>query len=236
MRATFDHKEKLSAHIHTFWFMPEKKARFTAGQFTELTLQHEADERGTRRWFTVSSAPEQPLLGITTRIDPKRPSSFKQQLFALQPGTEVALAEPMGDFVLPKTEDMPIVFVAGGIGITPMHSMIQWLTDTSQRRNITLYHAAKLQEDLVFHDLFESASITYRPILESPPLEWTGGDTGRLSTEYIAALPHVMTDALVYLSGPEPMVESFYKGLKQKGVPEHRLVTDYFPGYTEDNL
>ena len=236
MQVTFDHAQTETGYLKTFWFRPEKPVRYVAGQFTEIRLPHaNPDERGDKRWFTLSSSPTDEMVSITTRLDPVRPSSFKQTLFNMKPGTKLALADPMGDFVLPMKQDIPVVFVAGGIGITPMRSMVKWLVDTGEKRQIYLFYAANMLEEVAFRELFESAPIDFEIILQNPPRNWQD-KSGRLTTEEILRLPGVKDKALVYLSGPEPMVETFYKELKARGIPEHRLVTDYFPGYTEANL
>ena len=236
MRVVFDHAENEAKNIKTFWFRPEKTVRYTAGQFTEIHLPHDnPDDRGIKRWFTLSSSPTDNMVSITTRLDPVRPSSFKKALFGLKPGAKLNLADPMGDFVLPKKNDIPIVFVAGGIGVTPMHSMIKWMVDTGEQRQIHLFYAANDPENVAFRKQFENAPIKFDIILAKPPAGWQGM-SGRLTTDVIWNLPGVKVNALVYLSGPEPMVEQFYKELKGRGIPEHRLVTDYFPGYTESNL
>lgn len=236
MQATFVRIDDEAKNIKTLWFKPEKPLHYIAGQFTEVRLPIEQpDNRGDKRWFTLSSSPTDELVSITTRLDPERPSTFKQTLFGLQPGAQLTLAEPMGDFVLPKKKDIPLVFVAGGIGITPMHSMITWLVDTGEQRQISLFYAANTLEDMVFLDVFEKAPITFEPIPSHPPQDWEGR-TGRLTSDAIASLPGVKDNALVYVSGPEPMVEAFYKELQDKGVAQHRLVMDYFPGYTEANI
>lgn len=231
MKVTFDHKEEVASNIYSLWFRPEKPVRYTAGQFTEIRLPIEnSDERGDKRWFTLSSSPSEELLSITTRLDPERPSAFKQELFSLEPGTELNFAEPMGDFVLPQKKDIPLVFIAGGIGVTPMRSMIKWLVDSGEQRDIRLFYAANTLEDVAFRDLFENAPIQFEMILSNPPADWAGR-SGRLSSDVILGLPGVKENALVYVSGPEPMVETFYKELQAKGIAEHRLVMDYFPGY-----
>lgn len=236
MQATFVRGVNEARNITTFWFRPEKPISYIAGQFTEIRLPVEQpDNRGDKRWFTLSSSPADELISITTRLDPHRPSAFKQALFALQPDAKLTLAEPMGDFVLPKKKDIPLVFIAGGIGITPIHSMVKWLIDTGEQRDIHLFYAANALEDMVFLDLFENAPITFEPILSNPPKDWKGR-TGRLTSDVIAGLPGVKDKALVYISGPEPMVETFHKELQTKGVAQHRLVMDYFPGYTEENI
>ena len=233
MNTILDHTHQETKHIRTFWFKPEKPVRFTAGQFTEIRLKHDnTDDRGDKRWFTVSASPTDNMLSITTKFADDKSSSFKKTLLSLPMGTEVNLAEPMGDFVLPKQKDRPIVFVAGGIGVTPMHSMIKWLVDRDEKRQIHLLYAANKLEDIAFRDLFERAPITFEIILSHPPKTWKG-KSGQLSADLIIDMPRVKADALVYLSGPEPMVETLFKDLKAKDIPEKHLVTDYFPNYSE---
>ena len=130
------HIEQITADVYTFWFTPNKPLDYTAGQFTELTLPHEAaDSRGIKRWFTLSSSPTEQLLGITTKLA-EQPSSFMKSLFSLQPGDVVNFSAAMGDFVLPINKTIPLLFVVGGIGVTPLRSMMQWLKDSNQKSQI----------------------------------------------------------------------------------------------------
>ncbi len=223
MDATFDHSEQIAPRIKTFWFKPEKPVRYIAGQFTELFLPHAADSRGERRWFTLSSSPSEPLLSITVKfadIEGKG-STFKRELAALRPGTPLKLADPMGDFVLPKDASIPLIFIAAGIGVTPMRSMVKWLHDTGERRNITLVYKAKKPSALVFEPLFTGYDLGYMPLVNQP-----------LTTEQVLALPNIH-QALVYLAGPEILVETLTKSLVAQGIAPERLISDYFPGYTQ---
>jgi ferredoxin-NADP reductase len=230
MRVRLEHVEDVGGNAKTFWFRPERRVRYVAGQFTELHLPHEADDRGIRRWFTLSSSPTEELVSITTRFADERSSTFKQKLANLQPGMELNLADPMGDFVLPKDTSIPLVFATAGLGITPVRSMIKWLADTNEQRDIQLLYADSTPDDLLFESLFRKYPLNYQPIIKRPPQNY-GGESGSLTTErIIAALP---TDnrTLVYISGPEPLVEKLYKELQAKGVSAERLIADYFPGY-----
>jgi ferredoxin-NADP reductase len=220
MIVTVDHIEDIASHIKTFWFKPEHPVRYEAGQFIELTIQHDnPDDRGIRRWFTLSSSPTDELLSITTKLADK-PSSFKQHLFALQPGDSITMSDTMGDFVLPKDKNAPLIFVGGGIGVTPIHSMVKYLSDTNQQRTTHLLYAAHSTEEIAFKDLFDTAVTKTQYITDK-----------QLSSQDILAVIKEYTNPIVYLSGPEEMVEVFFAELKEAGVPSSRLVTDYFPGY-----
>lgn len=233
MNVIFDHVEPTAHNIKTFWFKPERPVRYTAGQFTEIYLPHDhPDDRGIKRWFTLSSSPIDKMVSITTELASRRPSTFKQHLLKLKPGASLKLAEPMGDFVLPKDKSIPIVFVAGGMGITPMHSMIKWLNDTNERRSIHLIYAVTEKGELAFLSLFKEYGLRFTPIVKKPASDYKG-ETGSLTTGRILELAPDDGRSLYYLSGPEPMVETFFKELQQKGVSKDRLVTDYFPGYQQ---
>lgn len=231
MQVIFDHSQAETASITTFFFKPPQPMRYTAGQYIELSLPHEhPDERGVKRWFTLSSPPEQEFVTITTRFAAEHGSSFKQTLRSLTPGTPVHMSDPMGDFVLPKLVQTPLVFVAGGIGITPFHSMLEWLANTKESRPITMIHGVSTEDDIIFQPTFERAGVHATIVVANPSPAW-GGERGRLSAELILGLAQITDDTLIYMSGPEPMVEALEKEFRAHDIPKPQLVGDFFPGY-----
>lgn len=223
MQVTFDHVQQEAKNIATFYFKPERPLRYVAGQFIELTLPHDnPDDRGVKRWFTLSSAPGRELVSITTK-HANTSSTFKQHLWKLRPGDTVDMSEPMGDFVLPVNKTTPLVFVAGGIGITPFRAIVQWLADVEQSRPIQLLYRVHNRDELVFSDEFTTGFITKH--------ELTGGP--KLTAAGIVELAGGIDGKQVFISGPEPMTEAIVAQFKQDfGLDQSQLVTDYFPGYT----
>jgi ferredoxin-NADP reductase len=94
---TFIKKKKIVGDAYIYYFTPNEKLVHIAGQYLQVTLPHNADDRGTNRFFTITSSPTEDYIMITTR---KGRSSFKQQLFGLKPQTKVQAFGPMGAFVL----------------------------------------------------------------------------------------------------------------------------------------
>lgn len=222
MHVTFDHVEDVAANIKTFWFKPKQPVRYVAGQFIEFYLPHgNPDDRGVRRWFTLSSSPTEQLLSITTKFTPQKGSTFKHALAALPAGTQVQFAEPMGDFVLPKDTAIPLIFIAAGMGVTPMRSMIKWLADTGEKRDVQLLYAVREADELAFKELFEGYL--------GPSFQTIVGR--HLVTDDILGLAKAKPECLIYLAGPEPMVETFNDELQAAGIQKHRIATDFFPGY-----
>lgn len=232
MKATFDHSQAEADNIRTFFFKPERPVQYTAGQYTELHLPHpKPDDRGTKRWFTLSSSPNNEFLTITTKYaGDGKSSSFKKALFNLKPGTELQMADPMGDFVLPKLIQTPLVFVAGGIGVTPFHSILEWLYETMEKRPIKLLYAVRSEDEIVFVDTFKRAGIEPTIVVSEPSDAW-GGERGHLSAELILGLEKPSEDTLVYVSGPEKMVQALAKDLSKSGLDKQQIVTDEFPNY-----
>lgn len=231
MQMIFDHSQNETDTIRTFFFKKPENFEYTAGQYIQISLPHEnADDRGHKRWFTLSSSPTDDLLSITTRFNNERSSTFKQTLFSLAPGTEISFTGPLGDFVLPKHVQTPLVFVAGGIGITPFHSMMEWLATTGENRPIQFLYAVRNEDDIIFQDTFAKAGVHATIVVDDPSPSW-GGERGRLSAELILGLEKPADNTLVYVSGPEPLVEMLEADLKKAGLKPEQLVLDFFPNY-----
>lgn len=225
-------KVPLTKNIISFYFNKPESIRYNSGEYIEISLDFaNADERGNRHWFTLSSSPTEKHLSITTKF-PEKMSTFKQHLKKLKIGTNVQISPPMGDFILPYDKSQPIVFVAGGIGITPFHSMLQYIYDCREVWKIQLIYSVRISQEFIFLDLFKKIpGLELIQVVTEPTSTWQG-ESGKLSISLIKKLARGLDGKLVYFSGPEPMVEILDKDLKKTGHPEKLIKTDFFPGYT----
>jgi len=232
MYLTLHHIEKLRPDIWTFWFTTEKRIRYEAGQYIDVTMPHSpTDNRGTVRTLTISSAPQDPITGITVRfMRDGSGSSYKDALQLLEPGDILFATDPIGDFVLPKDDRIPLVFIAAGLGITPIRSMAHYMTISGQKRPVQLVYAVQSPSDLLFEDILANAPIDYIPLVSNPTPEWQGAK-GRLSGEVILNLTGDPTNKLFFLSGPQGLIMQIYDQLLRVGIPRRSIVLDYFPGY-----
>jgi ferredoxin-NADP reductase len=225
MRAKFVDKYKRTDDISTYQFAVDSRPKYLAGQYIELVVPHNgADDRGQKRWFTLSSSPSNSYLEITTRYTAGSSSSFKKALSKLKQGDTVTISEPMGDFVLPIDKSIPLLFVAGGIGITPYLSILGYLADKKEERDIRLLYAVKSKDDALNLDGLLSSTISLEIITKHNANQ-------ELTAEYIKEEADKLREPLVYIAGPEGMVESLNKQLSILGIASDRLVGDYFPGY-----
>lgn len=210
LNLTLKEKIKLAPDIYDFVFTPDKKFSFLPGQYLEWTVNHE------RRYFTIASSPTEENIHLGTKFS-QPSSSFKTALLNLSSQQKITAGNLDGDFVMPKDPQKKLVFIAGGIGITPFRSMIKYLTDTKQRRNIILLYCAKTAEEFVYKEIFKNIKVVYK--------------TGRLEKDdLISAVPD-FSQRLFYLSGPHSLVDNFEKILSDLGVHRNQIKTDYFPGY-----
>jgi ferredoxin-NADP reductase len=221
----FKEKKQVAANTWSFYFEPMSKLSFTPGQYLEWTLPHKgADGRGTRRYFTISSAPEEKEVMLTIRIAEKG-SSFKSALMSMKKGSALTAGSPQGDFVLPKDKSLPLVFIAGGIGVTPFRSMVKHLHSQGDKRDIVLLYSNRQGSDVAFQKLFDKAkSIGIKTIYIN-----TESD-GHIDDKMIKRLIPDHQKRMFYISGPQPMVKIFEDMLGKLGVK--KIKTDFFPGYT----
>ncbi len=237
MYITLDHVEPLTRDVTTFWFKPEQPLRFIPGQYIEIHLPHPAmDNRGDRRWMTIASIPGQPLIAITMKFAraPDYSSTYKSAFRRLQPGTTLYASDAIGDFVLPKSPFTPIVFMALGIGITPVQSMMLSLAQTGESRQIDIIHGGRTEDDLIFRHELQAMTEAYTPLVIQPPNNWTG-QSGYLNGQRLLDMTHrpaaSPSDTLYYMSGPEAPVLRIIDELYALGIQRHQIAMDYFPGY-----
>lgn len=219
-------KEHLVDNVWAFRFEPSEPVTWTPGQYMRVELPHDQpDEEGTKRWFTVSSAPFDGIMQISTRVTD---STFKQALSKLEIGGELQLLElPHGEFTWEDSE-LPMVFVAGGIGVTPFRSILRQRLHDGKPLNVTLIYGSRT-EDVPFKDeiaQWQAADSNFK-------VQYVVGTP--LTADKLAELLPNMTSSLLYVSGPEPMVQALAKDLEDHGVPTAQIKRDEFPNYTESN-
>ena len=214
------HKEV--GNIKTFIF--EKSGHsWQAGQSQAYILSQVGEtEAENQRWFTISSAPSEGTINISTRITD---TAFKQALNKLKPGDEILAYDLGGSFTWEEGLNEPVVMVAAGIGITPFRSILTERHKTGKKIPVTLLYFNRTNEVPFEKELRELEKQHSEFILKII----IGEDV--TSDKILKLAPQAMNQIL-YLSGPEPMVEIIGAELR-----EHQVFVkqDWFPGYNKTN-
>jgi ferredoxin-NADP reductase len=222
MKVSFVRREQLAPAIWQYFFRPERPIDFIPGQYTNFHfLTPLNDRRGQGRVFSFTSMPTDELASFVIKAVPPL-SPYKQALQALQPSDELRIDDPMGDLVLPKLPTIPLVFIAGGIGIASFASMLQQLLASREEREIFLFYALRNQREQIFRDLTAAYPLALKHITITPH---------RLSAQEIAA--SVPDTSFFYLSGSQQFVEGLRADLINLGASHEQMIFDYFDGYTD---
>jgi ferredoxin-NADP reductase len=227
---------QLSPDSYEFAFATSRPVSYRPGQYMEWTLGHRfPDSRGARRYFTLASSPTEKDLKLGIKFSSPA-SSFKKKLLAMKRGDIIIASDFSGDFVLPKDKTKKLVFIAGGIGITPFKSMVKYLLDQKERRDITLLYSNKTPADAAYRDFFDRAGqllgirTTYI-FTSTPASQLPAGACSALTVDTLAREIPDWRERTFYISGPQGMVSATRALLITLGVPRRHIKTDYFPGF-----
>jgi ferredoxin-NADP reductase/Na+-translocating ferredoxin:NAD+ oxidoreductase RnfD subunit len=231
-------KLRLTPDSVDFVFSPNyKQFSYTPGQYMEWTLPHDGpDNRGNRRYFTLASSPTEPDVRIGVKFY-ERSSSYKTALLAATRQTQIVASQISGDFVLPKDPKQKLVFIAGGIGVTPYRSMIKYLVDNQEKRTITMLYSARTAEDFAYKDVFEQArdelgiNTVYAVTDGRAQLDDHHSRLGRINADMIKQVVPDYQERTFYISGTQSMVAAMRDTLSRLGIPKHQVKVDYFSGY-----
>lgn len=218
-------KIKIAPDAYDFIFNLDKPFNYHAGQYMEWTNTQKApDSRGSRRYFTLASSPTEGNLRIGVKTYPNG-SSFKNTLVNMKIGDQIVASQLSGEFILPEDNTRKLVFIAGGIGITPFRSIIKYLLEKNEKRDIVLLYSNKTQSDIVYKNLFNEASNKI-----GIKVLFINTDTmGYIDEKLIREKVPDFKERIFYISGPHSMVDIFEKTLRFMGVKS--IKTDFFSGY-----
>lgn len=225
--------EEIAAQTYEYSFSKPSGLKFLAGQYLEWMLPHkQSDNRGVRRYFTISSAPTETDVRVAMKVPPSGASSYKNAIVNMEPGDKIIASQLAGDFVLPKDKDKKIAAVAGGIGVTPFSSQVQYLIDTETKRDYKLFYAVNLVNELAYMDKWKVASEKFA--FDLVPIVANDKDhayeTGFMRKELIEKYTPDFKERIWYISGPQIMVNITEKTLLEMGVRRTQIRKDFFPG------
>jgi len=208
---------------------------FKPGQYFFVTLPdigHE-DDKGLRRHITVVTSPnERGVLGFATRM---RDSAFKRSLGELPIGTEVQVEPPKGSFALPDDTSRPLVFVAGGIGITVFRSMLRYIHEERLPYRVTLIYSNRDRESTAFLEELrelEHSLPEFRLILTMTQDQDWDGEARMIDAQFFRDyLGEDLNEYTLMVAGPPGMVEGMQKALADAGADGANVIAERYGGY-----
>ena len=172
---------------------------------------------------------------LATRM---RDTAFKRALKTMEPGTELTLDAPHGSFTLHNNVHIPAVFLTGGIGVTPVRSIVLQAIYDNVPHRILVFYSNRRPEDAAFLDeLMESHGtnpdytfVGTMTQMEESSCEWHG-ETGFISKAMLLKFIDDLTLPIYYIDGPPAMVNAMRKLLSEAGVDDDNIRTEEFSGY-----
>jgi predicted ferric reductase len=225
--------EEVVAERGSSWTLvlaPEGHAgfRFEPGQFGWLILGRSPFAL-TQHPFSISSSAAGPgRIAFTI----KARGDFTATVGRVAPGTRAYVDGPYGLFTMERHGGSGFVLIAGGVGITPLISMVRTMADRGDARPVTLVYGNKDWEGVTFREELEALSkrmnLRVVHVLEQPPGGWAG-EKGFVTAELLRRhLPAGYEGLRYFVCGPAPMMDAMERELASLGVPDARVVTERF--------
>lgn len=237
MHTTLIGSETVAEGTMLFKFEKSKGFSYKPGQTVDVTLINppETDAEGNTRAFSLASSPADTYLAIATRM---RDTAFKRVLKNMTPGTELKIEGPFGDLTLHENTKRPAVFLAGGIGITPFHSMCVDAAERKLPHKITLFYSNRRPEDAAFLEELKylpekNPNFTFvgtMTEMSASSREWDG-EQGYINAAMLSKYIDQASMPIYYIAGPAAMVAAMRTMLNESGVSNDDIRTEEFTGY-----
>jgi ferredoxin-NADP reductase len=230
-------RQRIARDTMAFWFgTNETRYEFRAGQHADFVFMNPPSKSGgdNSRTFSLANSPgDKGHVMIALRM---RPTGFKTALKAAALGAQFKVSRPRGSFTLHKDITRPAVFLAGGIGIVPMRSILYWATEERLPHKLYLFYANRDAEDVAFLEELEglaaqNPNFTLIPTLtrgKSPAWPHENGHIdGGLLKRYLQGL----NGPIYYVAGPSGMVAAMTTMLRSSGVSDDDIKAEEFGDY-----
>ena len=234
MKAKIIDKKEIAVGTLMVTYKVEEAFEFRAGQYFFITLPKlkYLDEKGGRRQFSIVNSPnEKGVLTMATRISR---SGFKKTLAELPFRTEIEVGPIAGAFVLPENLTRPLVFIAGGIGITPFMSMLRYVSEAKLPSNITLIYSSRNQQSTAFlTDLqkFSESIPNFKLILTMTDDNDWSGEKRMVDAKFIKEYTKDLENPYFMIVGPPLMTEAVVNEVRKIGISDENVKIEKFTGY-----
>ena len=234
----FTGRKEICENTYSFTFIPESyDYEFKPGQYAHFTIDEPKfnEDTGNSRPLSIASSPHHKNLILVAARD--NGSVFIQNLLSLEAGAEVYLSEPEGDITLHDDEKVENVFIAGGIGITPVRSIVEYATESSLKNKITLFYLNRSYKQTAFLQDLQNWSdmndnFRFIQFFDNAENEKSGSsnetESGRIDAERFKKHLGDLNDKVYNIIGPPEMVNCVKEILLNENVPEESIKSEKF--------
>jgi ferredoxin-NADP reductase len=230
---TLKDRKLINENTLAMWF--DKKGSgfgFEPGQYAKITLLEPIynDDEGNSRLFSISTSPTKDYLMFTTRaLD----SAFNKNILELPVGSKVSISEPGGNTVLHKNPGIPAVFLIGGIGITPVRCMVEYIVESNLPYEAYLFYSNPNAQSMAFFEDFENWAKVYPGFKFIPTIDDTTDKNwkynfGYINKELLLKYIRDLNEPVYYIVGPLAMVDAMESLLLGLGVSKDKIKLERF--------
>lgn len=219
--------------VKSYRFIPEGKLDFIPGQFLKLIFdENNPNNPELNKYLSFSSSPTKEYIEVTKRISD---SKFSHRLKSLKLNEQVLLQAPLGNSVF-KDEYKKIGFLIGGIGITPVISIIEYIINQKLNTDIMLFYSNRIEEEIAFKpelDLWQSNNYNIKVfyiLTDCPPKDFNCL-FGRIDKELVLRNVVDLKERIFFIFGPPQMVDSMSNICLSLDCGKEKIITEKFIGY-----
>jgi hypothetical protein len=240
-------KVRESQNITSFYLVSEDGEplpSFLPGQFLPLKLDIPGQDKPIYRTYSISDSPHKGYYRLTIKKEPASPDHpdlypgvssnyFHDQV---EPGMKLLTKAPRGKFYLDSKSENPVVLLSAGVGLTPLISMLNAITDSGSNREVWFIHGARNSTEHALSNHIRNAAEgndnVHVHVAYSQPLKENleGRDYDSEGYVDVELLKNILpgNEAEFYLCGPPPFMESLFNGLLEWEVPEYLINYEFF--------
>ncbi|MFA6281405.1 MAG: FAD-dependent oxidoreductase [Candidatus Omnitrophota bacterium] len=233
IRVKFIEKIQRTPTVMSFRFRASEKVNFIPGQFLQVIFdENDRLNKDLNKYLSFSSSPEKEYIEVTKRISE---SLFSKRLLNLKSNDEVLIKSPLGNVTF-LNEYKAVVFLIGGIGITPVISIIEYIRDRGLDTDVLLFYSNKREDDIAFREeldnwqkINKNIKVVYI-VSECPPKD-KNCIFGYIDKAFINEKKFDLLKRMVFIFGPPKMVKSMQDLCFECGCQKENVKVENFIGY-----
>ena len=217
----FSERIKRTPTIESFRFLPQEKLNFIPGQFLQIIFDEKNPQnKELNKYLSFSSSPARDYIEVTKRLSE---SLFSQRLKNLKTNDTVLAKAPLGSCVF-KEDYKKIAFLVGGIGVTPIISILEHITDRKIETDALLLYSNRTVEEIAFKselDLWQESNKNIKILYQ----------LGHIDKDFLAGKAKDLDQRIIFIFGPPKMVEAMKNLCLEINCREENIKTESFLGY-----